>query len=290
MATPKTDASPTLPGRILYIHAPVSRAAGIVTRIVNMLHELSLSTFTTTIATLASTAITMNSAATAVVVPATGPMSVAGDFRQRLPVVPHRSREDHEIVNAPGKAGPDHNPCKTGKIAPLGGEDWPNQRAWAGNRRKMVPEENDIFGRMIIDAVPQPMGRRSAAIIQHRHLRRQKRPVEPIRHQKGRQRRNHQPERVHRGGGSAGTGGAFTFLHHKIPGVSSNRLHRRTRQGGYNGQVCDCKSVTANCKMRNEPLGNRRKLNTKHREHGGARRFKSLFPDGFHIHARISRP
>ena len=85
IVTPMTEASPTLPGRILYIHAPVSSAAGIVTRIVNMPHELWLSALTTTIATLASTATTMNSVAIAVVAPATGPIVFRAIFGSVCP-------------------------------------------------------------------------------------------------------------------------------------------------------------------------------------------------------------
>ena len=72
IVTPTADASPTFPGRILYIHKPVISAAGIVTRIVNTPHELSASAFTTTIATLAKVQTMMNKVANVVVIPATG--------------------------------------------------------------------------------------------------------------------------------------------------------------------------------------------------------------------------
>ena len=67
-------ASATLPGRILYIQRPVSSAAGIVRRIVNIPHEDSARALTTTIATLAIVHTMMNMVATLVVTPATRPM------------------------------------------------------------------------------------------------------------------------------------------------------------------------------------------------------------------------
>src|SRR2546425_9329887 len=80
MDTPMTDASATRPGRILYIHRPVSRAAGIVTRIVNIPQALSLRAFTTTMATLDSVQTMMNSVTMEVVTPEMGPMVRRADF------------------------------------------------------------------------------------------------------------------------------------------------------------------------------------------------------------------
>ncbi len=72
IVTPITDASVILPGRSLYIQKPVTRAAGIVTMIVNMPHALSLKALTTTIATLARMATMMNNVAIDVVIPNSG--------------------------------------------------------------------------------------------------------------------------------------------------------------------------------------------------------------------------
>src|SRR5229473_2616184 len=70
---PGTPAA-TLPGRILYIHNPVNNAAGIVTMIVNIPQELSLSALTTTIPTLAKVTTMINSVATELVSPDSRPM------------------------------------------------------------------------------------------------------------------------------------------------------------------------------------------------------------------------
>src|ERR1041385_5841645 len=74
MTTPMTDASAILPGRILYIHRPVSRAAGMVTMMVNMPQALSERALTTTMATLAKVQTMMNRVAMEVVRPDRGPM------------------------------------------------------------------------------------------------------------------------------------------------------------------------------------------------------------------------
>ena len=189
-----SEASPMRPGRILYIQKPVSSAAGIVTTIVNMPQELSLRALTTTIATPASVAMTMNSVARVVVTPATGPMQVAGDLRQRQAVLPHRGQQHDEIVHAAGQAGPDHDPAEAGKIAPLRRQHRPDQRPGAGDGRKMDAEQHQPPRGVIIDVVAEPMGGRGTPVVQHGHLGRQKRPVEPIGDQKCRQGGDHQPE------------------------------------------------------------------------------------------------
>ena len=68
-----SEASPTRPGRILFIQNPVTRAAGMVTTIVNMPQALSFRALTTTIATPARVATIMKSVAIVVAVPAIGP-------------------------------------------------------------------------------------------------------------------------------------------------------------------------------------------------------------------------
>src|SRR5438552_11923412 len=69
IVTPITEASATLPGRILYIQSPVKSAAGIVAMMVNIPHALSLSAFTTTMPTLANVITMMNNVAIDVVIP-----------------------------------------------------------------------------------------------------------------------------------------------------------------------------------------------------------------------------
>jgi hypothetical protein len=109
------EASPTLPGRILYIHAPVNSAAGIVARIVNMPQELSLSAFTTTIATLASTATTINSVVSAVVAPPTGPMNVRASFGSVSPLCRTEATRTTKSCTPPAMHAPRMIQMKPGK-------------------------------------------------------------------------------------------------------------------------------------------------------------------------------
>jgi hypothetical protein len=51
-----------------------------------------------------------------------------------------------------------------------------------------MSEQHQTLRRVIVDAVAQAMGGRRHGIVDHRHLRRQKRPIEPIRYRKRRQR------------------------------------------------------------------------------------------------------
>ena len=82
---PISDASPMWPGRILYIHAPVINAAGIVAKIVNNPQGLSPSALTTTMPTPDSVAITINSVATVAVTPETGPIMFRAIFGSERP-------------------------------------------------------------------------------------------------------------------------------------------------------------------------------------------------------------
>ena len=127
-----------------------------------------------------------------------GSQQVSGDFWQRLPILPHRGQEHDEVVDPAGQARADHNPAEAGKIAPLRGQDRPNQRPRARNGRKVDAEQHQPPRGVIIDVVAEPVGRRDAPVVQNGHFCRQKGPIEPIGHQKRGQGGNHQPERVHR--------------------------------------------------------------------------------------------
>ena len=85
MVTPTADASATFPGRMRYIHKPVSSAAGTVTTIVNIPHALSASALTTTLPTLASVATTMKSVAMEVVTPDSSLMLLRASFASDSP-------------------------------------------------------------------------------------------------------------------------------------------------------------------------------------------------------------
>ena len=83
--TPITDASTTLPGRMLFIHQPISRAIGMVVAIVNSPHGLSRSALTTTSASTASRMIMIARIATIAASPATGLTSSFAIWPSDLP-------------------------------------------------------------------------------------------------------------------------------------------------------------------------------------------------------------
>ena len=196
MLTPIADASAMRPGRILYIHKPVISAAGIVTRIVNMPQELSASAFTTTIPTLASVQMMMNSVAMLVVTPATGPIVSRAILRQAEPALPHRGPENHEIMHGARQARANHEPNEARRKTPLRGQHRSNQRSRSGDRGEMVPKQHPFIRGVIVAAVAQSIRRRWPPIIEHRDARREECAIETIRHRKRGQRANDEPKRV----------------------------------------------------------------------------------------------
>ena len=168
-----------------------------VTMIVNMPHELWLNALTTTIATLASTAITMNSVAIAVVAPATGPTMLRAIFGSDRPSCRTEATSVTKSCTPPARHAPMTIQAKPGKVAPLRGQHRPDQRSGPGNGGEVVAEQHDPLGGMIVHAVAQPMGGRRVVVVQDGHLGRQEGPVEPIGDRKRRQRHDHQPQRVH---------------------------------------------------------------------------------------------
>src|SRR5688500_4161368 len=58
------------------------------------------------------------------------------------------------------------DPDGAGQIAELGGEDRPDQRARASDRREVVTEEDPAAGRYIVPAVGETFRRGSAAVVE----------------------------------------------------------------------------------------------------------------------------
>ena len=98
-----------------------------------------------------------------VVTPATGPISVAGDLRQRQAVLPHRGQQHDEIVHPAGQARPDDDPAEAGKIAPLRRQHRADQRPRTGDGRKVDAEQHQPPRGMVVDVVAEPVGGRDVA-------------------------------------------------------------------------------------------------------------------------------
>ena len=191
--TPINDASPIAPGRILFIHKPGHKAAGIVTTIVNMPQGLSLEGVHHHHGHAGQGGDDDEQRGQRGGHPGDRPQQVAGDLRQRQAVLPHRGQQHHEIMYAAGQAGPDHDPGEAGKIAPLRRQHRPDQRPRSGDGGEVDAEQHQPPGGLVVDVVAQAVRGRDA-VVQHRHLGRQEGPVKTIGHQEGRQRGDHQPE------------------------------------------------------------------------------------------------
>ena len=214
MATPMTDASPTRPGRTLYIQNPVRRAAGIVTTMVNIPQALSLRAFTTTMLTLARMAMTMKSVATEVVKPDTRPMEWRAILGRGQAVLAHRRPEDDEVVNPTREAGTDDDPDEAGQIAPLRREHRADKRPRPRDGREVVAEEHHPVGGMVVHAVLKPVGGCGARIVERGYLCCEKSPVGAIRDGKRAECAEDKPEGIH---------GANKPLHGNRSRVCGNR-------------------------------------------------------------------
>ena len=156
---PMIEASPTRPGRILYIQNPVTSAAGMVATIVNMPQALSSRVLTTTIATPASVATTMKSVAIVVAVPAIGTEQVSRDLGQRQAVAADRGHQHDEVVDAARQAGPDDDPGEAREKSPLGGKHRADQRPRPGDRGEVDAKEHQPPRGLVVDVVAEPMAR-----------------------------------------------------------------------------------------------------------------------------------
>ena len=188
------EASPTRPGRILYIQNPVTSAAGMVTTIVNMPQALSFRALTTTIATPARVATMMKSVAIVVAVPAIGTEEISRDLRQRQAVEADRGHQHDKVVDPACQAGPDDDPGEAREKSPLGGKHRADQRPRPGDRGEVDAKQHQSPRRLVVDVVAEPMRGGDALVVQDGHAGGQEGPIEPIGHRKGRQGRDYQPK------------------------------------------------------------------------------------------------
>ena len=192
-----SEASPTRPGRILFIHSPVIKAAGMVTTIVNMPQELSLKAITTTLATPAKRNDDDEERGQRGRRAGNRSQQPPRDLGQREPIAAHGGQQDHEVMHAAGQARADDDPGEAGQESPLRREHRPHQRPRPGNRREVNAEEHQPPRRLVVDVIAEPVRGREPLIIEHRDPRRQKGPIEPIGDGKGCQGGDDEPEGVH---------------------------------------------------------------------------------------------
>ena len=79
---------------------------------------------------------------------------------ERTAVAPRGKEQHGHVLHRAGEHDAGENPQRARQIAHLRGEDGPDQRAGAGDRREMVAEQHVAVGRHVIEAVVAPIGRR----------------------------------------------------------------------------------------------------------------------------------
>ena len=74
--------------------------------------------------------------------PATGPISERAMSASERAAAPRRRPQDDHVVDGAGEADAADQPDEPGRVAELRGEDGPDERPGAGDRREMVPEQH----------------------------------------------------------------------------------------------------------------------------------------------------
>ena len=185
-----TVASPTRPGRSLYMYRLMNSASGIVMAIVNTPHGLSASALTKTRPTPASAMTMMKRMATAAVKPATGPISMRAISASDLPFRRVEAQRIDHVVHGAGQADAGHEPDEPGQETELGGEHGPDERSRAGDRREMMAEQHPLVRRHEVVAVLLRVRRRDARVVERHHLGGQERAVVAIGDRDDAERRN----------------------------------------------------------------------------------------------------
>ena len=170
--------SPAWP--LLNIHTPMISAIGTVMPMVNTPHGLFASALTTTMPSPASVTSRMNSTAIIATSPAKRTDLGPRDVRQRAPLVPHRSHQHREVLHASRHHRADQQPEKPGRKAKLRRQRGTHQRSSAGDRGKVVPEQNPFRRGHIVMPVFICVCGSDAAIIQHHRLGGDKCAVVPV--------------------------------------------------------------------------------------------------------------
>src|SRR4051794_40954299 len=101
-------------------------------------------------------------------------------------------------MDRPSYDSADQNPQDAWEVTKLRGQSRPNQRPRAGNRRKMMTEQDPLVCWLEILAVPQPLGRCGSLVIQAKYPNRKEAAIEPEAQREDRRRSSNEPETVYR--------------------------------------------------------------------------------------------
>ncbi len=141
--TPINEASPTRPGRSLFIHKPVIRAAGMVTTMANTPQGLSLRALTTAMPDPAKVAMTTNSVATRVIVPETGPSSLAAIFGSDSPSCRTEASRTTKSWTPPARQAPTTIQVNPGRYPHCAAKTGPNNGPAPAMAAKWAPKSTN---------------------------------------------------------------------------------------------------------------------------------------------------
>ena len=108
----------------------------------------------------------------------------ARDVGQRSAAAPHRRPQPEGILHGAGEADAGDEPEQSRGIAELRREHGPDERTRAGDRGKVMAEEDPLRRRKVIRAVILGMRRRDARVVEHPEFRGDEGAVVPVRDDK----------------------------------------------------------------------------------------------------------
>jgi len=88
-------------------------------------------------------------------------------------------QHDH-VVDAAGEADAADEPDESRRVTELGREHRPDERARAGDRREMMPEQHPAGRDVVVLPVGTDVRRRGPAVVETHHTRREERAVVPV--------------------------------------------------------------------------------------------------------------
>ena len=94
---------------------------------------------------------------------------LARDLGERAAAAPGRGPQDDEVVHRAGETDADDQPDEPGSEAELRGEHRADERPGAGDRREVMPEEDQPVRRVVVVAVVALVRRRDPAVVERHH-------------------------------------------------------------------------------------------------------------------------